>query len=87
MYEPLIALYRGLCRAPHSSSLIPLHVLKIMSHVPQSLEEQRDSPSVNSPLTVSSGLIFSSALARKRWDECFKNLFQWYLRERKYFIT
>lgn len=45
--------------------LILSHVLKIMPRVPQSLEEQRDILSVNSPLTFSSGLIFSSALARK----------------------
>lgn len=60
-----IVLYRELCRAPRSSFPIPSHVLKVMAYVPQSLKGNRAIPSVNSPLTVSSDLIFSSTLAGK----------------------
>lgn len=44
---------------------VPPHVAKVMSHVPQSLDEHRDISGVNSSLTVSSGLIFSSTFAGK----------------------
>lgn len=80
-----IVLYRELCGAPHSSFLMPSHVLRVVSYVLQSLEENRDVLSVNSPLTVCSGLIFSSILAGKGGMNVFSFLSVMFERERERF--
>jgi len=60
------------------SYLIPLHVVKTKSHVPQSSEEQRDIPGVKSPVPVPSCFIFSATSARKggmSHSECLSKIF------------
>ena len=72
---------------PLTNFLIPSHALKVMSHVPQSLQEHRHIQSVKSPLALIPGLILSSALTEKGGMNVSNSLFVVFEREKEIFYN